>query len=131
MKFSSKETQQRLSDLAPMDGTSHVKGAIDPPLAHITISELLHDTAKNYGEREALIFPSYRLTYSDFNREVDALAKGFLALGLEKGDRLGIWAPNRLEWVLTQFATARVGVVLVNINPAYRLSELELSLIHI
>ena len=128
MKFSPKETQQGLSDLAPMDGTSHVKGAIDPPLAHITISELLHDTAKNYGEREALIFPGYRLTYSDFNREVDALAKGFLALGLEKGDRLGIWAPNRLEWVLTQFATARVGVVLVNINPAYRLSELEYSL---
>ena len=128
MKFSSKETQQRLGDLAPLDGTSHVKGAIDPPLAHITISELLHDTVKNYGEREALIFPSYRLTYSDFNREVDALAKGFLALGLEKGDRLGIWAPNRLEWVLTQFATARVGVVLVNINPAYRLSELEYSL---
>jgi len=128
LKFSPKETQQGLSDLAPMDGTSHVKGAIDPPLAHITISELLHDTAKNYGEREALIFPSYRLTYSDFNREVDALAKGFLALGLKKGDRLGIWAPNRLEWVLTQFATARVGVVLVNINPAYRLSELEYSL---
>ena len=128
MKFSPEETQQRLSDLAPMDGTSYVKGAIEPPLAHITISELLRDTAKTYGDREALISPSYRLTYSDFNREVDALAKGFLALGLEKGDRLGIWAPNRLEWVLTQFATARVGVVLVNINPAYRLSELEYSL---
>ena len=84
MKFSPEETQQRLSDLAPMDGKSHVKGAIDPPLAHITISELLRDTAKTYGDREALIFPSYRLTYSDFNREVDALAKGFLALGLEK-----------------------------------------------
>ena len=128
MKFSPKETQQGLSDLAPMDGTSHVKGAIDPPLAHITISELLHDTAKNYGEREALIFPNHRLTYLDFDNKVDALAKGFLTLGLKKGDRLGIWAPNRLEWVLTQFATARIGVVLVNINPAYRLSELEYSL---
>ena len=59
---------------------------------------------------------------------VDKLAIGFIKIGLKKGDRLGIWSPNRLEWVLTQFATARIGVILVNINPAYRLSELEYSL---
>ena len=62
------------------------------------------------------------------DRAVDALASGLLALGLEKGDRVGIWSPNRLEWVLTQFATARIGAILVNINPAYRLSELEYAL---
>ena len=59
---------------------------------------------------------------------VDKLAIGFIKIGLKKGDRLGIWSPNRLEWVLAQFATARIGVILVNINPAYRLSELEYSL---
>jgi fatty-acyl-CoA synthase len=88
----------------------------------------LRDAAQQYGSREALIFPNNRLSYYDFDQTVDALAAGFLALGLDKGDRLGIWSPNRLEWVLTQFATARIGVLLVNINPAYRLSELEYSL---
>ena len=64
------------------------------------------------------------LTYEEFDRQVDALAAGLLALGLGKGDRVGIWSPNRLEWVLTQFATARFGAILVNINPAYRPFEL-------
>ena len=116
------------SDLAPRDGNSYVKGPKVPPLAYTSISKLLLDAAQQYGSREALIFPNNRLSYYDFDKTVDALAAGFLALGLDKGDRLGIWSPNRLEWVLTQFATARIGVLLVNINPAYRLSELEYSL---
>ncbi len=116
------------SDLAPKDGMSYVRGPTVPPLAYATIPQLLRDAVSRYGPRDALIFPDHRLSYYDMDRAVDALATGFLALGLEKGDRLGIWSPNRLEWVLTQFATARIGVVLVNINPAYRLSELEYAL---
>ena len=118
MKYCEEPTQKKLNDLTPKDGKSYVKGVVHPPLVNTIISKLLRDTAKNYGDREALIFPNHRLTYLDFDNKVDALAKGFLTLGLKKGDRLGIWAPNRLEWVLTQFATARIGVVLVNINPA-------------
>ncbi|MEZ5751718.1 MAG: AMP-binding protein [Paracoccaceae bacterium] len=114
--------------LAPRDGLSHVRGAAQPALAHVTIPHLLRDTVARQPDREALVFPDIRLTYEQFARMVDDLACGLLALGLEPGDRLGIWSPNRLEWVLTQFATARIGVVLVNINPAYRLSELEYAL---
>ncbi len=116
------------SSSAPTDGLSYVKGPDYPPLISLTIPQLLHDAVSRFGDSDALIFPEHRLTYNDFARAVDALAAGFLSIGLEKGDRLGIWSPNRLEWVLTQFATARIGVVLVNINPAYQLSELEFVL---
>ena len=68
------------------------------------------------------------LTYEELNLEIDRLAYGLVSLGLLKGDRVGIWSPNRYEWLLTQFATARIGLILVNINPAYRLSELEYAL---
>ena len=115
-------------DLSPRDGRSYVQGPSVPPLVYATIPQMLADTVSRYGPRDALVFPDRRLSYYDLDREVDALASGFLALGLEKGDRLGIWSPNRLEWVLTQFATARIGVILVNINPAYRLNELEYAL---
>lgn len=114
--------------LAPRDGTSHVHGSRQEDLAHVTIPQLLRDTLSRHGARDALIFPGVRLSYRDMARAVDALASGLLALGLEKGDRLGIWSPNRPEWVLTQFATARIGVILVNINPAYRPAELEFAL---
>ena len=70
----------------------------------------------------------YGSTYSELRQAVDRLAAGLLALGLEPGDRIGIWSPNNMEWVLTQFATAKIGLILVNINPAYRLSELEYAL---
>lgn len=116
------------TNLAPRDGKSYVQGAKHPELAFATIPQLLRDAVSRYGPRDAVIFPDARLSYYDLDRAVDALATGFLALGLETGDRVGIWSPNRLEWVLTQFATARIGVVLVNINPAYRLSELEYAL---
>ena len=116
-----KETRPQCNSLAPRDDKSYVRGEIEPPLKNTTISKLLRNTAKKYGDRDALVFSNYRLTYSDFDRKVDALAKGFLTLGLKKGDRLGIWAPNRLEWVITQFATARIGVVLLNIKPCISL----------
>ena len=69
-----------------------------------------------------------RFTWDELSETVDALAAGLLSLGLKKGDRIGIWSPNRWEWLVTQFATARIGLILVNINPAYRLIELEYAL---
>ncbi len=115
---------------APVDGMSYVRGPSAPPLAYVTIPRLLRDAVSRFGPREALVFcqQGIRMSYYDLDRAVDELASGLLALGLEKGDRVGIWSPNRYEWVLTQFATARIGVILVNINPAYRLSELEYAL---
>ena len=127
MNISERDNENK-NDLSPKDGMSYVRGSTTPNLVHSTISQLLKNAVSQYGSRDALIFPNLKLSYEDFDRAVEALAIGFLALGLEKGDRLGIWSPNRLEWVLTQFATARIGVILVNINPAYQLSELEYSL---
>ena len=127
MNISERDNENK-NELSPKDGISYVRGSTTPNLVHSTISQLLKNAVSQYGSRDALIFPNLKLSYEDFDRAVDALAIGFLALGLEKGDRLGIWSPNRLEWVLTQFATARIGVILVNINPAYQLSELEYSL---
>ena len=115
-------------DLYPKNGLSHVTGSTESTLLNATIPQLLKESVFKFGGKDALVFSNQRLTYSDFDQAVDELAVGFLALGLNKGDRLGIWSPNRLEWVLTQFATARIGVILVNINPAYRASELEYSL---
>ena len=127
MNISERDNENK-NELSPKDGMSYVRGSTTPNLVHSTISQLLKNAVSQYGSRDALIFPNLKLSYEDFDRAVDALAIGFLAIGLEKGDRLGIWSPNRLEWVLTQFATARIGVILVNINPAYQLSELEYSL---
>ena len=82
------------------------------------------------ADREALVSPSHdvRWTWKEFAERVDALAAGFLALGLQRGERIGIWSLNRAEWTLTQFAAAKAGLILVTINPAYRLSELEFAL---
>ena len=114
----------------PQDGMSYVRGPATPPLAYITIPQLLRNAVSRFGPRDAAVFHAQgiRMSYYDLDRAVDELASGLLALGLDKGDRVGIWSPNRFEWVLTQFATARVGLVLVNINPAYRLGELEYAL---
>ena len=114
----------------PENGMSFVSGSTSEPLLFKTIPQVLRETVARHGPRDAIVVPAQnrRLTYYDFDREVDALATGFLALGLNKGDRVGIWSPNRFEWVLTQFATARIGLILVNINPAYRLAELEYAL---
>ncbi|PBB98739.1 AMP-binding protein [Mesorhizobium sp. WSM3862] len=116
--------------IAPMDGRAHVSGDRSAPLLDKTIPELFSDTVSRYATLDAAVFvcQDKRFTWSELSDAVDALAAGFLALGLEKGDRVGIWSPNRWEWLVTQFATARIGLILVNINPAYRLSELEYAL---
>ena len=109
---------------------SHVAGETDPPLLEDTIPAALARAVANWGGREALVVrqQGIRWSWADLAREADAFAAGLLALGLEKGERIGIWAPNCAEWVVTQFATARAGLILVNINPAYRLSEVEYAL---
>ncbi|MBN9012209.1 MAG: AMP-binding protein, partial [Rhizobiales bacterium] len=109
---------------------SYVCGISDAPLLGETIGTALERAVARWGDREALVSPSHnvRWTWRDFAARVDNLAAGFLALGLEPGARIGIWSLNRPEWTLTQFAAARAGLILVTINPAYRLSELEFAL---
>ncbi len=126
----SADSQPTTETTAPQDGLSYVCGPSSPSLAYITIPQLLRETVSRFGARDAAVFvgQDVRMSYYDLDRAVDQLACGFLALGLAKGERVGIWSPNRYEWVLTQFATARIGLALVNINPAYRLSELEFVL---
>ncbi|WDD95873.1 AMP-binding protein [Burkholderia sp. FERM BP-3421] len=116
--------------IAPQGGVSYVRGATDAPLNEATIGAFLADAARRFPDRPAVVFreQQVRWTWREFVAEVDVLAAGFLALGVGKGDRVGIWSPNRVEWLLTQFATARIGAILVNINPAYRLAELEYAL---
>jgi fatty-acyl-CoA synthase len=114
----------------PIKGLSHVAGWTDIPLSNATIYGLLADIAKAYPDRPAVVFreQGIRWTWREFVAEVDAFGAGLAGLGLAKGDRVGIWSPNRVEWLVTQFATARMGLILVNINPAYRLSELSYAL---
>ena len=109
---------------------SHVKGATAVPLSDATVYGLLAGIAERFPSRPAIVFreQGVRWSWREFRAEVDAFAAGLKALGLGKGDRIGIWSPNRAEWVVTQFATAKLGVILVNINPAYRLAELEYAL---
>src|SRR5579872_5717872 len=109
---------------------SYVHGASDKPLLGETVGRLLDRMAGEGPDRPALVVrhQGVRLSYGQLKTEVDRLAAGLLALGLEPGERIGIWSPNNAEWVLTQFATAKAGLILVNINPAYRLAELEYAL---
>jgi fatty-acyl-CoA synthase len=118
----------------PLDVTlaapSHVRGSSTHPLLDETIGAAFDRTAERFGDREALVsrHQALRYTYAELAAAVDEVARGLLAMGFESGDRLGIWAPNCAEWVLVQFATAKLGVILVNINPAYQVSELEYAL---
>ena len=114
----------------PRDGLSIVRGDDTVPLTDLTIPAFLARAVAAGGEREAVVFreQGVRWSWREFARHVDELAAALLALGIERGDRVGIWSPNRFEWLVTQFATARIGAVLVNINPAYRLAELEYAL---
>ncbi|WP_041277553.1 AMP-binding protein [Desulfotalea psychrophila] len=110
-----------------LNGVSLVQGDQSAPLKEKTIAEELLAAVSSWGDREFLYFykQDIRLTYREFSERVDNLARGLAELGLKKGERVGIWSQNRLEWVLVQFATARLGLVLVNINPACRLRELD------
>jgi len=109
---------------------SYVHGASDKPLLGATIGSFFDGACERHAGGEALVVrhQGARLTYTALRDEVDRLACGLLRLGLEPGERVGIWSQNNLEWVLTQFATAKAGLVMVNINPAYRRTELEYAL---
>src|SRR5919106_1854970 len=101
---------------------SYASGVATKPLIGETIDENLERAVARFGDREALVVrhQDVRLTYAELDARVNALARGLLGAGLHKGDRLGIWAPNCAEWVLVQYATAKAGIILVNVNPAYR-----------
>ena len=109
---------------------SYAHGAADTPLIGETIGANLERTVARFPDAEAVVsrHQGIRLTYAELSEEVDRLARALMSIGLEPGDRLGIWSPNCVEWVVLQFATAKAGVILVNINPAYRTSELEYAL---
>jgi len=111
-------------------GLSYVHGASSEPLIGATIGRCFDDACARYAGRQALVVrhQDVRLSYAELRDRVDRLACGLIRLGLKRGDRVGIWSQNNLEWVLTQFATAKAGLVMVNINPAYRRSELEYAL---
>jgi len=115
---------------APTGGLSLVRGAAAPPLSELTVSAWLDATTARFAGHTACVFreQGLRWSWAELRENSDRLAAGLHALGLRKGERLGIWSPNRSEWILAQYATARLGVILVNINPAYRLSELEYAL---
>jgi len=109
---------------------SYARGATAPPLLEETIGANFERTVSRFGDREALVSCAQgrRYTYAELGVAVDEVARGLIAAGLRKGDRLGIWSPNCAEWTLVQYATAKLGVILVNVNPAYRTSELEYAL---
>lgn len=114
----------------PLEGRAHVRGQQLHPLSERTVGEWLAATSTTFPKQEAVVFPELglRWNWSELHSLSQRLAAALLALGFEKGDRLGIWSPNRPEWVLVQYATAHIGVILVNINPAYRVAELEYAL---
>jgi fatty-acyl-CoA synthase len=115
---------------APVDGLSHVRGDDEPPLSTLTVAQCLDAVVAARPDAEACVFreAGVRWTWRELGEHADRLAAGLLQIGVRRGDRVGIWSPNRSEWILAQYATARIGVVLVNVNPAYRLSELEYAL---
>ena len=112
---------------------SYVVGETQSALEEITVGEFFTRTVSRHPDREACIFchSGERWTWSQLSQKVDQLAAGLLALGVYKGDRVGIWSPNKPEWVLAQFATARIGAILVNINPAYQRAELQYALVKV
>ncbi len=113
-----------------MEKLSYTSATSEKPLLGVTIGDKFDEIATRYPDNEALIVyhQHIRWTYRELKEQVDNCARALLAVGLKKGDRIGIWAPNRAEWTITQLATAKIGAILVNINPSYRLHELEYAL---
>ena len=107
--------------------SSYSSGETNKPLLNVTIGRLFDDTARKLPEHEALVsrHENLRLSYAQLGERIDELASALIGFGVQKGDRVGIWSPNNFGWVATQFATAKIGAILVNINPAYRVQELE------
>ncbi|MBZ2167467.1 AMP-binding protein [Marinobacter sp. F4216] len=109
---------------------SYTSGTAEVPLLGMTIGDMLDRTAEQFPDNEALVclHQDIRWTYREFVEKVNEAARAFMAMGVRRGERVGIWSPNRYEWTITQFATAKVGAILVNINPAYGVHELEYAL---
>lgn len=101
---------------------SYISGTSSKPLLGICIGDMLDESAQRFPQQDALIVlhQNIRFTYQEFQAKVEECARAFMALGVQKRDRVGIWSPNRHEWTITQFATAKIGAILVNINPSYR-----------
>ena len=116
--------------MIPDPSLSWVKGAGGTPLLEVTIGQALDQAVQRWGNADALVSVAQgiRWSWSELAHKADAMAAGLLALGLQPGDRIGIWSPNCAEWALTQFAAARIGLILTTINPAYRTSELAFTL---
>src|SRR6266536_421747 len=117
----------RRVDNAAMPSPSYSHGTSETPLLGDTIGAHFQHTAARFADRPALVsrVQDVRMTYGELDAAVDAVAGGLLRAGIRAGDRVGIWAPNCAEWILVQYATAKVGAILVNVNPAYRTHELE------
>lgn len=113
-----------------MSSLSHIIGPSEPALLEDTTSRALRRAVERFGDREALVVPfqGYRATYAELWEEVTRIAKGLATMGIGPGERVGLWSPNRYEWVVIQFAVARLGAVLVNINPSYQADELAYAL---
>src|SRR5262250_1279010 len=111
---------------------SYTCGTSDVPLLGLTIGDLFDQISTRYADNEALVscHQGLRYSYGQLREEVDHCARALIALGVEKGQRLGIWAPNCAEWAIVQFATGKLGAILVNINPSYRLNEVQYALRH-
>ena len=109
---------------------SYAQGETSPPLLEETIGGNFERTVAEHGDREGLVevATGRRWTYAELDADVNALARGLIAAGIAKGDRVGIWAPNCAEWTIVQLATAKAGAILVNVNPAYRTHELAYAL---
>ena len=110
-----------------MSALSYVHGSHGVPLTELSIGAFLDQVAASHGHREAVVSfaQGIRWSYSQLKQQADHVAAGLLSLGLLPGERIGIWSPNRAEWTAIQFASAKAGLILVNINPAYRVTELE------
>jgi fatty-acyl-CoA synthase len=113
-----------------MSDWSYTSGTSDKPLLGLTIGDLFDQIVARYPDHPALVsrHQGLRYSYAQLKAEVDRCARGLMALGVEKGQRIGIWAPNCAEWTITQFATSKLGAILVNINPSYRVSEVQYAL---
>ena len=109
---------------------SYVNGTSAKPLMYKTIGQALDDAADAWGDKQAIVVrhQNVRWSFNELNEAANQVAAGLIALGFKRGERVGIWSPNNIEWVITQFATAKAGLVLVNVNPAYRIGELEYAL---
>jgi fatty-acyl-CoA synthase len=125
-----RRTEDNVKGVMEMNELSYVHGASNQPLLGEPIFQNLRRTAERVKDREALVsaHQGYRATYQELVEQSEGIARGLMARGVSKGDRVGIWSPNRYEWVIVQYATAAMGAILVNINPAYRTHELEYAL---